>query len=72
MDLLVAGGERVPTQEVGRNERSLADEHVAGDDLAALFRRVHDRELLGRQVTRVDIDGAARWLDFHVAAVAGD
>ena len=69
--LRLPDGELVETQEVGRNERLLSDEHVDADGLAALFRRVHDRELFGQQVTYIDVDPAARTLTLHVASDAG-
>jgi len=69
--LRLPDGDLVETQEVGRNERMLADEQVDASDLAALFRRVHDRELFGQQVTHIDLDPAARELTFHLATDAG-
>ena len=71
MALRLPDGELVGAQVVGRNERLLSDEQVDADALAALFRRVHDRELFGQQVTHIDLDPAARELTFHVASDAG-
>ncbi|HEX7537999.1 MAG TPA: hypothetical protein VF391_13475 [Dermatophilaceae bacterium] len=64
-------GKLIEAQVVGRNDRLLSDEQVDGDALAALFRRVHDRELFGQQVTHIDLDPEARTLTFHVATDAG-
>jgi len=64
-------GKLVEAQVVGRNDRLLSDEQVDAGALAALFRRVHDRELFGQQVTYIDLDPAARSLTFHVATDAG-
>ena len=84
LDILVDGGAVAPrihlrlpdgglaeTQEVGRNERLLSDEQVDADQLAAVFRRVHDRELFGQQITRIELAPRARSLTFHVATDAG-
>lgn len=64
-------GNLVVAQVVGRNDRLLSDEKVDAGVLAALFRRVHDRELFGQQVTHIDLDPALRTLTFHVASDAG-
>ena len=69
--LRLPDGELVEAQIVGRNERLLSDEQVDADALAALFRRVHDRELFGQQITNIDLDPMARTLMFHVASNAG-
>jgi alpha-mannosidase len=63
-----------PVQELARNQRVLADEPVDAAELAAVFRRVHDRELFGRQVREVGIDASATppTLTFHLAADPGD
>lgn len=72
VELLVAGGQRIPTQEIGRNQGLLADEQLSGTELADVFRRVHGRELFGQQVTDVHLDLSARSLLFRVANRAGD
>ncbi|MGZ4608735.1 MAG: glycoside hydrolase family 38 N-terminal domain-containing protein [Actinomycetes bacterium] len=72
VDLLVGGDQRVPTQEVERNETLLADEQVDAAELATVFRRVHDRELFGKQITHLRLDGPSRSLDFRVANRPGD
>jgi alpha-mannosidase len=64
-------GELVEAQVVGRNDRLLSDEQVDAGALASLFRRVHDRELFGQQVTHIDLDPVARTLTFHVATEGG-
>jgi len=69
--LRLPDGQLIEAQEVGRNERVLLDEQVDADALAAVFGRVHDRELFGQQVTHVDLDPSARSLAFHVASDAG-
>ena len=69
--LRLPNGQLVEAQEVERNERLLSDEQVDAGALASVFRRVHDRELFGQQVTRVDLDPPARTLTFHVASDAG-
>ena len=47
----------VPAQELQRNERTIADLRVAGADLGEFFRRrVHGRELFGRQINRIEVD----------------
>ncbi|MEP7193960.1 MAG: alpha-mannosidase, partial [Actinomycetota bacterium] len=69
--LRLPDGTQVTAQTVGRNDRLLSDEQVDGDALAALFRRVHDRELFGQQVTHIDLSAVARTMTFHVATDAG-
>jgi mannosylglycerate hydrolase len=69
--LRLPDGTLVAAQVVGYNDRLLSDEQVEGDALAALFRRVHDRELFGQQVTHIELDPTARTLTFHVASDAG-
>lgn len=71
--LQVATGEPVAVQEIAVNDRILADETVDADGLALLFRRVHDRELFGRQITRMRLDSQASppRLVFEVAADPG-
>ncbi|HXR67276.1 MAG TPA: hypothetical protein VN712_01440, partial [Dermatophilaceae bacterium] len=69
--LRLPDGRLIEAQEVGRNERVLLDEQVDADALAAVFGRVHDRELFGQQVTHVDLDPSGRSLAFHVASDAG-
>ena len=71
VDLRLPDGSLVAAQEVGRNERLLSDEQVDAGALAAMFRRVHDRELFGQQITHIDLDPPARTLTFHVASSAG-
>ena len=60
-------GRLAPAQEVGRPEAELAREQVPAGRLAAVMGRVHDRELFGLQVRRLDVDEQARQLVFHVA-----
>jgi len=71
VDLRLPDGSLVETQEVGRNERLLSDEEADAEALAAMFGRVHDRELFGQQITHIDLDQHARTLTFHVASDAG-
>ena len=71
VDLSLPDGSLLAVQEVGRNQRLLSDEQVDADSLAAVFRRVHDRELFGQQITHIDLDPPARTLTFHVASSAG-
>jgi len=71
VDLLLPDGSLVEAQEVGRNVRLLADEQVDAAALADVFRRVHDRELFGQQITHIDLDRLARTLTFLVASEAG-
>jgi alpha-mannosidase len=74
VQLRTADGATVPVQELARNEPVLADERVDAADLAAVFRRVHDRELFGRQVREVRLDTAVTppRLTFQLAADPGD
>jgi mannosylglycerate hydrolase len=72
VDLVVGGDVRVPTQEIGRNDRLLLDEELPASQLAGVFRRVHDRELFGQQVTEAELDVSGRTLTFQVATRAGD
>jgi len=69
----LGSGETVAVQQIGVNDPVLADEQVDAGTLALLFRRIHDRELFGRQVRRMVIDTAAKppELRFEVAADAG-
>ena len=69
--LRLPDGALIETQEVGRNDRLLCDETVDADVLATVFRRVHDRELFGQQITHIDLDAPARTLTVHVASEAG-
>ncbi len=71
--VLDAGGRRLPAQELPTPARVLADETVDSADLATLFRRVHDRELFGRQVREVLIDAESTppQLRFELAADPG-
>ncbi len=71
ISLRLPDGGLVQAQVVGRNERLLSHEQVDSEGLATLFRRVHDRELFGQQVTHIDLEPAARTLTFHVASDAG-
>lgn len=59
-------GRLAPAQEIGRPEAELAREQVPAGRLAAVMGRVHDRELFGLQVRRLDVDEQARQLVFHV------
>lgn len=71
--LRLGSGETVAVQQIGVNDRVLADEPVEASGLATLFRRVHDRELFGREIRRLVIDTAAEppELTFEVAADPG-
>ena len=71
VDLRLPDGSLVEAQEVGRNQRLLSDEDMDAAVLADVFRRVHDRELFGQQITHIDLDAPARTLTFHVASDAG-
>jgi mannosylglycerate hydrolase len=71
VNLRLPDGSLAQAQVVGRNVRLLSDEQVDADALASLFRRVHDRELFGQQITHIDCEPAARTLTFHVATDAG-
>ena len=44
-----------PVQELGRPGAVLADEEVDASEVADVFRRVHERELFGRQIRRMVI-----------------
>lgn len=61
------GGRVVPAQEVSRPSAELARETVPASDLPRLMHRVHDRELFGLQMDRIEIDAASRRLTFHLA-----
>jgi mannosylglycerate hydrolase len=71
--LRLGSGETVAVQQIGVNDQVLAAERVEAGGLATLFRRVHDRELFGRQIRRTVIDTAAEppELTFEVAADPG-
>ena len=69
--LRTPGGDAAATQELGRPAQALARERVPSHRLAALLRRVHDRELFGLQVVRIDMDETERVLTFHVADQPG-
>jgi mannosylglycerate hydrolase len=71
LGLRLPDGTHVAAQVVGRNDRLLSDEQVDATAVAALFRRVHDRELFGQQITHIDLNPVARTLTFHVASDAG-
>ena len=73
VELVDGDGHRWPAQEIDVPERVLADEVVDGGQVPLLFRRVHDRELFGRQVRRlvVDTESAPPCLTFEVAADPG-
>lgn len=59
-------GRLAPAQEIGRPEAELAREQVPAGRLSTVMGRVHDRELFGLQVRRLDVDEQARQLVFHV------
>jgi alpha-mannosidase len=65
--LAAADGRLLPTQELGRPAAELARKQVPAARLATVMGRVHDRELFGLQVRRLEIDEAGRELVFHVA-----
>jgi alpha-mannosidase len=71
--VLDAAGNRCAAQQIEVPERVLADEVVDAGEVVTLFRRVHDRELFGRQVREVSIDTDAvpPCLTFAVAADPG-
>ena len=69
--LRLPDGSLVAAQQVGRNERMLSDEQVDAESVAAMFGRVHDRELFGQQITHIELDPPARTMTFHVASEAG-
>ncbi|GAA2471228.1 hypothetical protein [Terrabacter carboxydivorans] len=60
-------GRVVPAQEISRPPVELAREMVAAPDLPRLMHRVHDRELFGLQMSRIEVDGEALRLTFHLA-----
>ncbi|GAA2739932.1 hypothetical protein GCM10009868_00060 [Terrabacter aerolatus] len=60
-------GRVVPAQEISRPAAELARETVAAADLPRLMHRVHDRELFGLQLSRIEIDTVDRRLTFHLA-----
>lgn len=62
------GGERGPVQLVSHGEQVLGEETVAAADLADLWRRVHGRELFGREIRAIDYDASADSpaVTFHV------
>lgn len=59
-------GRLAPAQEVSRPQAELAREQVPAGRLTVVMGRVHDRELFGLQVRRLDVDEQARELVFHV------
>ena len=61
------GGRLAPTQELGRPESELAREEVPAGRLPAVMGRVHDRELFGLQVSRLELDEDSRTLVFRLA-----
>jgi alpha-mannosidase len=76
VELVDPAGNRCLTQEIDVPERVLADEIWDASELSTLFRRVHDRELFGRQVREITIDAdadadAGPRLTFHVALDPG-
>jgi len=73
VDLIDGDGTRWPVQELDVPERVLADEQVDAGQVPLLFRRVHDRELFGRQVQRlaIDVESVPPSLTFEVAAEPG-
>ncbi|WP_330475289.1 hypothetical protein [Terrabacter sp. C0L_2] len=60
-------GRVVPAQEVSRPPVELARETVAAADLPRLMHRVHDRELFGLQMSRIELAPGERRLTFHLA-----
>jgi mannosylglycerate hydrolase len=68
--LVDATGVAVPTQEVARKPRELAVEQHDEQSLLEVFRRVHRRELFGRQVRRMRIGD--RELVFELGRTPGD
>ncbi|WP_029135401.1 glycoside hydrolase family 38 N-terminal domain-containing protein [Nakamurella lactea] len=71
--LQTAAGDRLAVQQIAVNDRILADETVDAGELSLLFRRVHDRELFGRQIARMVIEDGSTppLLRFEVAADPG-
>jgi len=67
--LVDADGRLVPVQEVARHPRELAVEQHDEASILEIFRRVHRRELFGRQVRRIRIGDAE--LTFDLGRVAG-
>ncbi len=52
------GGRALPTQEVGRPDTRIAAHRVRGDEVVEFFhRRRHGRELFGRQINGLTIEG---------------
>ncbi len=60
-------GRVVPAQELSRLPVELARESVPASDLPKLMHRVHDRELFGLQLLRIDIDAVNQRLTFRLA-----
>jgi len=55
--VLRSGGRPIASQEIGRPDPLVAERRIRGTDLAAWFeRRLHGRELLGRQVNGAAIE----------------
>src|SRR6478736_7018418 len=65
VDLELPDGTRVPAQEISRPATELARETVSSDGLPRLMHRVHDRELFGLEVLRVEIDHDEHRITFH-------
>lgn len=66
-------GQRVPTQQVDAPARVLTEEELDAGDLDGVFRRLHGRELFGRDVRGWEIasEGDTPVLTFHVGRTPG-
>ena len=64
--LQLPDGTTVAAQEISRPPTELARESVRSADLPRLMHRVHDHELFGLEVLRIEVDEGARRLTFHV------
>lgn len=71
VDLETPDGRRYPTQEEGRTPAALHQEQLDPDGLDSFLRRIHGRELFGREIVRWRVDGPTRRLDIDVAPHGG-
>jgi len=56
--LELGDGTRVPTQELGRNERAVWTTEMSGSEVSSIRRRIHGRELFGRHLVAFSLDEA--------------
>lgn len=65
-----ASGEKVLHQVLDTVEESFADEVVAPADLDRFLRKIHGRELYGRQIAAWRVDADAATIDFELATTS--